>query len=255
MNTIAYYPPPEHLPDIDSCNFYHVMELPRVGVVGNGWDLRKTVDVYLGNFDFRGKRVLDVGTAGGFLTFEMEKRGAEVVSFEMNSGRQWNIVPFTHANFDYEKVRKGSIAGNERLRNAYWFAHRELHSKAKLFLGDIYDLPAALGTFDVVVLGMVLPHLQDPFQALFSASRLSTKSIIVTQQTIRSKDPVMHFMPDPKTCSPDRAWWVMSDALVKRWYHVLGFELEDEVTEKHYCKSRNRSELCTAFVGRKRTSR
>jgi predicted nicotinamide N-methyase len=38
------------------------------------------VDPYLGNFDFVGKRVLDVGAASGFLTFEMEKRGAEVVA-------------------------------------------------------------------------------------------------------------------------------------------------------------------------------
>jgi hypothetical protein len=34
--------------------------------------LRKTIDDYLGHFDFRGKRALDVGAASGF-TFEMEK--------------------------------------------------------------------------------------------------------------------------------------------------------------------------------------
>ena len=57
--------------------------------------LRKTIDDYLGNFDFRGKRVLDVGTATGFLSFEMEKRGAEVVSFDMASRAQWQLVPFS----------------------------------------------------------------------------------------------------------------------------------------------------------------
>jgi 2-polyprenyl-3-methyl-5-hydroxy-6-metoxy-1,4-benzoquinol methylase len=69
------------------CDFYHVMELPGVGRVGDQWDLRGTVDAYLGDFDFQGKRALDVGAASGFLTFEMEKRGASVVSFDLGGGR------------------------------------------------------------------------------------------------------------------------------------------------------------------------
>ena len=54
------------------------MDLPGLKKVGKGWDLRKTIDAYLGHFDFRGKRALDVGTASGFLTFEMERRGSGV---------------------------------------------------------------------------------------------------------------------------------------------------------------------------------
>ncbi len=80
---------------VDECFFYHHMDLPGVGEVGKGWDLRETIDDYLGHFDFRGKRVLDVGTASGFLTFEMEKRGAEVVSFDMASRTQRQLVPFS----------------------------------------------------------------------------------------------------------------------------------------------------------------
>ncbi len=38
--------------------------------------LATTIDDYLGRFDFRGKRCLDIGTASGYLTFEMERRGA-----------------------------------------------------------------------------------------------------------------------------------------------------------------------------------
>jgi hypothetical protein len=49
----------------EECYFYHHMDLPGVGEVGSGWDLRPTVDAYLGNLDFRGKRVLDVGAQAG----------------------------------------------------------------------------------------------------------------------------------------------------------------------------------------------
>ena len=80
------------------------MDLPGFGEVGKGWDLRKTIDDYLGHFDFRGKRVLDVGTASGFLTFEMEKRGAEVVSFDMASRAQWQLVPFRAKGFDVPRM-------------------------------------------------------------------------------------------------------------------------------------------------------
>src|SRR5713226_1761530 len=58
----------------EDCAFYHVCDLPGAGQVGHHWDLRDTIDDYLGRYKFSGKTVLDVGTASGFLTFEMEKR-------------------------------------------------------------------------------------------------------------------------------------------------------------------------------------
>src|SRR4051812_37484330 len=81
------YETPQPVAGVGDCWFYHVMDLPGAGKVGGQWDLRGQVDEYLGGFDFRGKRVLDVGAASGFLTFEMEKRGADVVSFDMKDNR------------------------------------------------------------------------------------------------------------------------------------------------------------------------
>jgi 2-polyprenyl-3-methyl-5-hydroxy-6-metoxy-1,4-benzoquinol methylase len=66
---------PRNVRDVAECAFYHYMDLPGIGQVGDHWDLRPTIDEYLGRFDFRGKRALDVGAASGYLTFEMEKRG------------------------------------------------------------------------------------------------------------------------------------------------------------------------------------
>ena len=92
----------------DECGrmrFHHHMDLPGLKEVGKGWDLRETIDDYLGHFDFRGKRVLDVGTASGFLTFEMEKRGAEVVSFDRANVADWQLVPFGAKGFDVAKMQ------------------------------------------------------------------------------------------------------------------------------------------------------
>src|SRR5262249_8341858 len=92
MNETFSYAVPRTIDNAGDCYFYHKINIPGVGEVGDSWDLRSTIDDYLGRFNFRGKRVLDVGTASGFLTFEMERRGAEVVSFEMADGAMWDIV-------------------------------------------------------------------------------------------------------------------------------------------------------------------
>jgi hypothetical protein len=58
------------------------------------WDLRGRVDEYLSNVDFAAQRVLEIGPASGFLTFEMEKRGADVISVEVTDEHGWDFVPY-----------------------------------------------------------------------------------------------------------------------------------------------------------------
>jgi hypothetical protein len=158
------YADPRPVGDIESCYFYHRMELPGVGVVAGQWDLRQTVEDYLAGFPFAGKRVLDVGAASGFPSFEMERRGADVVSFDMSPDGRWDIVPLAGADL-------GAAVHHKRkswkaLTNANWLAHAALRSSAKVRYGDIYRLPEALGDFNVAFLGSVLLHLQNPFEAL-----------------------------------------------------------------------------------------
>ncbi len=78
----------------DECWFYHVMDLPGLGLVGGHWDLRGRIHEYIGHVEFAGKRVLDIGTASGFLTFEMERLGAEVVSFDADSAARMFFGPY-----------------------------------------------------------------------------------------------------------------------------------------------------------------
>src|SRR5947209_17361874 len=66
------YAPPREVSSIADCHFYCVTDIPEHGTVGEAWDLRGKEQEYLGGVSFRGKRVLELGTASGFLCRWME---------------------------------------------------------------------------------------------------------------------------------------------------------------------------------------
>lgn len=262
MNDADLYAKPMRDVEQEDCYFYHSMNLPEVGEVNGHWDLRDSVDEYLGSFDFRGKRVLDVGSASGYLSFAMEARGAEVVSFDMTDGRQWNIVPHADQQADYEDIIASSIRIHERLKNAYWFAHEKLNSQARVHYGDIYNLPVELGSFDVVFFGMILGHLRDPFQALWSASRLCTGSIMVTNQwnprntkrVAKSKltAPAAYFLPRREN-GENMSWWALSDLCIMQMLEVIGFDSVKQVASRPQClvEGRQQKEDCLSTVAQR----
>jgi hypothetical protein len=87
---------PRDIENLGDCYFYHTLDLPGFGTVEGEWDLRGRFDDYVGGIDLRGKTVLDVGTANGFLTFEAEKRGAkQVVSFDIGDAKFQSLLPFS----------------------------------------------------------------------------------------------------------------------------------------------------------------
>ena len=102
------------------------MDLPGHGLVEGHWDLRSNVDSYLGRQALRGKSVLDVGCASGFLSFEMEKRGARVTSFDADHAGRYHHLPFRDQDFmgDHDAWLEQNNQWLTRLHNSYWFAHR-----------------------------------------------------------------------------------------------------------------------------------
>lgn len=229
------FAPPRQVHDPSTCWFYHTMDLPEVGIVRGQWDLRGGIDGYLGNVDFRGKRTLDVGTASGFLTFAMEARGGEVVSFDMGAEQEWNLVPFAWR----DGIRAAQVnelrAGLERMKNGYWLAHRLLRSRARACYGDVYAIPPALGQFDVVVVAQILVHLRDPVGALTSAASRSDDYLIVTEGAMRTLLPIAYFYPQPGRVDADKTWWRYSVGLYRRLLRIVGFEVERVSHGRYTC--------------------
>jgi len=224
-------PASQPIGELQRCLFYHTMDLPGVGTVTGDWDLRPGIADYLANTRLDGRRVLDVGTASGFLAFSAERFGAEVVAFDLSPEDDWDVVPFAGSGFAGRQAERKEMIG--RVNNSFWLAHRALGSTVRMVYGSVYSMPPALGRFDVSILGSILLHLRDPFRALEQAARLTDRTMIVADllpgrsflvpPLARWFGPCLRFLPDPSCGKPWEAWWHLSPLAVVRMLGVLGF--------------------------------
>ncbi len=133
--------------------WYHSIELPD-GRVIEGIISLETLKKRVAQFpipdDLRGKRVLDIGAWDGWFSFEMERRGAEVVAVDCV-----DLDTFRHA-------------------------HQALRSKVEYRQLDVYEMtPDRLGRFDIVLFLGVLYHLKHPVLGLERVCALTRDLAIV----------------------------------------------------------------------------
>src|SRR5262245_24558392 len=195
--------------------FYHTMDLPGIGTVGegNGRDLRGRFDEYVGNVNLSGKTLLDVGTASGFLSFEAEKRGAIVTSFDAGTIDDRD-------DSDSEVVDRDFRAHELRLmHNGYEVAHRAFKSKAKIARGSVYKLSNVVSQHDVVLVAQILVHLKNPWAAVSQAAACSSDTLIIVEGSFESSDPVAKHLSYLEPLS----FWHISDELYRTWLDRLGF--------------------------------
>jgi O-methyltransferase len=212
---------PVRVASIDDCLFYHVMDIPGHGTTAGEWDLRAGVEAYLGRFDFAGKRVLEIGPASGFLTFEMEKRGATVVAIEVTDDHQWDFVPFP-ADIVAPMLppRREHM---RRLKNSFWFAHAAHGSSAQVHYGNAYALPDALGRFDVAVMASVLLHTHSPLKIVEQCAKRADTLIIVDMLRPRLEGlPLARLVPNARNRQWD-VWWQFSTDLLVQFCELMGF--------------------------------
>jgi tRNA (mo5U34)-methyltransferase len=159
--------------------------------------------------DMTDMRVLDIGPAEGFFSFEAERRGAaEVVAIDSfpDSVQRFNIC------------------------------REALASKATIYLTSVYDLtPRAFGTFDLVMCFGVLYHLRHPLFALERVFSVTSDRLLL--QTASFEDPALgemaaaQFHPFGIDSGPadDRrhdptVFWVPNEACVRGMLRHVGFD-------------------------------
>jgi hypothetical protein len=251
--TPELYAQTEHVASPADGHFYHTMDVPGHGLQQGFFDLRAGVSDYLGGVSVRGRRVLEMGTADGFLCFHMERAGAEVVAFDLAKDAPWDVVPFADASkqeYAQHLARHNDL--RRRLNAAFWFCHRAFRSRARLVHGSVYTVPPAIGPVDITTFGAILLHVRDPFLALQQALRLTRETVIITEPFLKenfppdflaqfplppqtpaadadfhhfqqARGPFMVFLPNPAVGAPWDTWWYLSPDLLRQFIGVLGF--------------------------------
>jgi hypothetical protein len=254
---VGVYASPKVVEGLDQCHFYHTMDLPKHGSVTGEWDLRSGVESYLGHVDFRGKRVLDVGTASGFLAFWMERQGAEVVGFDLSEDYSWDQVPYggyvDPSEFSGRRKHIGKV------NNSFWLTRGLLGSKVKMVHGTVYEIPEEIGSVDVATFGSILMHLRDPFLALQSALKLTTETVVIANPIslfgipmalLSVVKPVAIFLPNARKGTPRDGWWSLPPRTTVEFLRILGFP-DTKVTYHFQCSYFGKRSLVYTVVGRR----
>ena len=227
------YEVPWVVEDLNGCEFYHTIDLPEFGTQHAQWDLRPTVEAYLSGTDFKNRSVLEIGTADGFLTFELEKRGAHVISYDLADGMPYDAKPYHVVDVD---VAQRTIAESvARYKKAYWLGHRLFRSNARAIYGHVNDIHDNVPQVDIAFFGDVLLHLENPLRAIVSAARIAHTMIVTEVLWLGNVDrdtPALHFHPMPKP-GDDPVWWCftwyqVTPGLLRNWFEVLGFQVTRE---------------------------
>jgi ubiquinone/menaquinone biosynthesis C-methylase UbiE len=154
----------------------------------------------------------------------------------MRDARQQTFIPFKDKLYyrDPERWAEQYGAEIEQWKNAYWLCHRLLGSKADVYYGNIYSLPAELGRFDVAIVGSVLEHLSDQITALASIARLTRETIVIISPLLQTDERIARFESLASNPGADFTWWTYSLGVYREVLGMLGFSIA-KVTTAKYC--------------------
>lgn len=170
--------------------------------------------------DLHGARALDIGCNAGFYTFELARRGADVVSIDIDE---------------------------HYLRQARWAAEEfGLSERVELHRMGVYDLAALeAGPFDVILFLGVLYHLRHPLLALDTVAALTGGTLVVQTLTKPGDDrlatpadlpiddrgelrrpgwPSMAFIEHELAGDPTN-WWAPDAACVEAMLRSCGLDI------------------------------
>ncbi len=194
--------------------WFHRIELPG-GLITPGWsDPRVDKLPYFGlPNDMTGMRVLDIGHAEGFFSFEAERRGAaEIIALDRSP----------------DHARKFHIC-----RTA-------LGSRVQTQLLSVYEInPATLGTFDLVMFFGVLYHLRNPLLALERIQQVCSGTLLMQTAICSntSDTPMAEFHPfgvksgppDNPVCDTTCVWFPNPACCIGMLEH-LGFKEAERIS-------------------------
>jgi tRNA (mo5U34)-methyltransferase len=178
-------PNQDKLDELARLGWYHSVKLPD-GTIIPGFQTIDTLRNRVAQFpipaDLHGRRVLDIGAWDGWFSFEMERRGAQVVAVDSTS-------------FEGFRVARDLLA-----------------SRVDYHIADVCRLsPREIGYFDIVLFLGVLYHLKHPMLALEKVCELATgmacvESFVTDDGTEPHGKPVLEFYETTELCGQFDNW-------------------------------------------------
>lgn len=227
---------PWPMPERASCPFYTCIDLPDgEAITEANWDIRGRFERYIGGVDVRGKSVLDLGTASGFLAFSAEAAGAmRVVAVDALHAQEFHRIPFKGSPYT-ERRRKWIRDTNnylDGLKRSFWYSWHRRGSAVEVVYQPLVELWKWRERFDVVIAGAIIEHLSDPVPFIHTVARLANETAIIAYTPVgSSEEQLMRTMNGWDEAPYNYTWWEISIGLYRRVFGNLGFEIELHTAE------------------------
>ena len=153
----------------------------------------------------------------------MERRGAaEVVAIDVSHASDVDL-PW-EARQAANAIDRGP--GGTQAGRRFALAHEALGSRVRRVECSVYDLdPARHGHFDVVFLGTLLIHLQDPIRALERVRAVCTGELILVECVDARLDLLSGRVAAARLSPAPGQWWRTNTAGLTRVLEIAGFEI------------------------------
>lgn len=235
--------------DVSGFYWYHTIDLPHGLTTPGIYDFRESIRAFPFPADMRGMHVLDIGSATGFFAFEFEKRGAEVVSVELDSLYSLDRFPGQPidqvlAEIEQMVMPDSIIEGFTRkytaeqlyfnlLEGPFAFCAKLLGSRVRRCYSSVYNLTAekaGRARFDLAFLGDILLHTINPLQALAAVAPLCD-TLVLSQNIPDSPtdQPAMLYVGGDDPARDEVSWWWPNKACLIQLLRKLGFREASEV--------------------------
>lgn len=229
--------------------WYHTMTFPDGETVKGSWTI-SDFNQYIGGYNLKGKSVLDVGTASGFLAFNAEKAGAEVTGLDAFSTDEFRHVPFSDS-LSYRDIKQFKEVWTKEnlipIKNSWWYSWHKNGSRAKCVyapMPELYEWPEHM--FDVVMAGAIVEHLSEPVYAIGAWARLAREAVLIPFTDVLPTDELMMRPITPLNDSHvNYVWWHLSRGLYNKIFDNLGFDVHYALAKAEHHDAKGGSEMAT----------
>jgi SAM-dependent methyltransferase len=211
---------------VPKIHWYHTIDLGNGLVTPGTYDHTPYLAAYGFPADMTGMKVLDVGRASGFFSFEFERRGAQVSTAEIPVWSDHDGSPLLQETFE-----QAGSAPEAYHHGALGLAIQAKQSSVKRQFCNIYDLSAAkVGTYDLVFCASVLLHLTDPLRALYGLRRVCAGEAIICTGI----DTHLHVMNQARALflgtATGQAFWFPTMKCLEQMALAAGFTRVEKVS-------------------------